>query len=183
MSFFCFLQLHSFEIYWDPIWRHDVSITNPKKVSMIKDLNSEACIGLLVNNYIGRIGYISKENVDIIPITYYYDADQHSIISYSREGFKIDAMRKNKSVSFQVDEIETVNQWKSVLLYGTYEELSGSNAKRLLHEFSEGVKKNILKKENTSPKFIKEFSSKLSSIGSPVVYRINISEMTGKQRI
>ncbi|RTE55225.1 flavin mononucleotide-binding protein [Arenibacter aquaticus] len=150
---------------------------------MFKDLNTEACKHLLDANYIGRIGYISKNNADIIPITYYYDADQHSIISYSGEGFKIDAMRKNESVSFQVDEIESVNQWKSVLLYGTFEELSGSDAKRLLHKFSEGVKKNISKKENASPKFIGEFSSKLSAIGSPVVYRINISGMTGKQRI
>lgn len=150
---------------------------------MFKDLNSESCKQLLASNYIGRIGYITKNNTDIIPITYYYDADRHSIISYSGEGFKIDAMRKNESVSFQVDEIENINQWKSVLLYGTFEELSGSDAKRLLHEFSEGVKKNILKKENASPKFIGEFSSKLRAMGSPVVYRINISGMTGKQRI
>jgi len=150
---------------------------------MFKELSIEACKHLLAGNYIGRIGYISKNNADIIPITYYYDADQHSIISYSGEGFKIDAMRKNESVSFQVDEIESVNQWQSVLVYGSYEELSGLDAKRLLHEFSEGVKKNISKKENSSPKFIREFSSKLSAIGSPVVYRINISGMTGKQRI
>lgn len=148
----------------------------------MKDLTKKECLKLLSNNYIGRIAYISKGTPDILPITYYYDPKQQSIITYSGEGGKIEAMRKNGSVSFQVDAITSVIEWKSVLLYGEYEELSGIDAKHLLHEFSEGVKKVILKKENANPQFIKEFSSKIDNDRTPIVYRINISEVKGKQR-
>jgi len=148
----------------------------------MKDLTKEECIALLTNNYIGRLAFISKGSPDILPITYYYDADMHSIITYSGEGSKIEAMRKNGSVSFQIDEITALDKWKSVLLYGEYEEMSGIDAKHLLYQFSEGVKKTALIKNNLSPNFISEFSSKVDSDNTPIVYRINISMIKGKQR-
>ena len=148
----------------------------------ITDLTSNECFQLLSDNYIGRIAFISKGNPEIIPITYYYDPDRNSIITYSGEGGKIESMRKNGAVSFQVDEIKSLINWKSILLFGEYEELSGIDAKHLLHSFSEGVKKIILKKEKASPKFISEFSSKIKSDGTPIIYRINISKIQGKQR-
>jgi hypothetical protein len=148
----------------------------------MKDLTKEECLALLGDNYIGRIAFISRGKPNILPITYYYDPETYSIIAYSREGGKIESMRKNGSVSFQVDEIVSVDRWKSILLHGKYEELSGIDAKHLLHVFSEGVKKLILKKNHIRPHFISEFSSKLDTEGAPIVYRINISEIKGKQR-
>lgn len=148
----------------------------------MKNLTKEACLKLLSTNYIGRIAYTTQGSPDIIPITYFYDSEHHSIITYSGPGGKIDAMRKNSSVSFQVDEITTLDKWKSVLLYGEFEELSGIDSKHQLHVFSEGVKKVILKRENLNPQFISEFSSKIESDSTPIVYRINILEIKGKQR-
>jgi nitroimidazol reductase NimA-like FMN-containing flavoprotein (pyridoxamine 5'-phosphate oxidase superfamily) len=148
----------------------------------VKDLTKKECIELLAENYIGRIAFISKGSPDILPVTYYYDEDTHSIITYSGEGGKIDAMRKNGEVSFQVDEITALDQWKSVLLYGEYEELSGIDAKHMLHEFADGVKEVILKKEKVLPQHISEFSSKVDTDKIPVVYRINIAKVKGKRR-
>jgi nitroimidazol reductase NimA-like FMN-containing flavoprotein (pyridoxamine 5'-phosphate oxidase superfamily) len=148
----------------------------------MEDLTTKECIALLGNNYIGRIAYILKGNPEIVPITYYFDPENNSIISYSSIGGKIEAMRKNNSVSFQVDEISNVVHWKSVLIHGEYEELQGITAKHLLHKFTEGVKMLVHKKEKTSPKFISEFSSKITDNGIPVVYRINIKEVVGRQR-
>lgn len=150
---------------------------------MIKDLGFGECIQLLCNNYIGHLAYIAGESPFVIPITYYYDQSHNSIISYSQEGHKIDAMRKNRSVSMEVDEIESVNRWKSVLAHGKFEELSGIDAKHLLHEFSNGVKEIINRKQTKKLQFISEFSSKLGAERtSPIVYRIQLLEITGKQR-
>ena len=148
----------------------------------MKNLSKQECLELLARNYLGRIAFISGGSPDILPITYFYDSDKHSIITYSGQGGKIDAMRANDAVSFQVDEIMALDKWKSVLLYGEYEEIRGIDAKHLLHEFSEGVKKIIMKKEAKSPEFISEFSSKVGSDKIPIVYRINIYEIKGKQR-
>ncbi|PKD17274.1 hypothetical protein APR41_18625 [Salegentibacter salinarum] len=136
---------------------------------------------LLADNYIGRLGYISRGRGEIIPITYYYDPEQKSILTYSGQGGKIEAMRKNPLVTFQVDEISSLEKWKSVLLYGTFEELEGTDAKYILRLFSEGVKKAIKNKGIPCPDFIENFSSKSNS-DAPIVYRINIDEINGRQR-
>jgi len=151
---------------------------------MIKDLDSKECIKLLQNNYLGRLAYIRGKNPYVIPITYYYyDKADHSIISYSLEGHKIDAMRKKKLVSLAVDEIESITSWKSVLVHGKFEELGGADAKNLLREFSQGVKNIINSDADKNVQFIHEFSSKLGAEeASPIVYRIKIDEITGKYR-
>ncbi len=149
---------------------------------MIKDLKAKESLKLLSENYIGHLGFINQSVPYVVPITYYYDAEHHSIISYSGEGHKIEGMRENRLVSMEVDDIKTVNQWRSVAVQGEFEELSGIDAKYLLHEFAEGVKRNILQKEKESHRFIGEFSSKLTTQGNPIVYRIKIAEITGKYR-
>lgn len=148
----------------------------------MKTITSTESTQILAENYIGRLGYISKERVEIIPITYYLDPEHNSILSYSGQGNKIDAMRKNPLVSFQVDEITNLEKWKSVLLYGRFEELTGIDAKYILRIFSEGVKKVIKNKEHSYPNFIQNFSSKAESSDTPIVYRINIQEVTGRER-
>jgi|SRR5665811_1306574 len=146
------------------------------------DLTTTECINLLIDNYSGHLGFIAKDSPFVPPISYYYDRQDHEIISYSAEGHKIDAMRKNPSVSLVVEKIQSVYNWQSVLVHGTFEEIKGTSAKQKLHRFTEGVKGVILSKEERKTEFISEFSSKLYSHGVPVVYRIKILEMTGKRK-
>ena len=148
----------------------------------MKNISALECIKILSNNYIGYLAYLHQKQSFVVPITYYYDKDDNSIISYSGEGQKIDAMRKNKQVSFEVTEIKSINNWQSILVQGIYNELEGSTAKYYLHEFAKGVKKLISEKDKDAVKFISEFSSKITSGKIPVVYRIQITDIIGKQR-
>ncbi|AVR46823.1 flavin mononucleotide-binding protein [Christiangramia fulva] len=148
----------------------------------MKTLTREECLNILSHNYIGRIAYTAKGNPEIVPITYYFDPAQEAIISYSGEGNKINCMRKNPIVSFQVDEIETLVKWKSVLVKGSFEELSRSDAKHMLHSFSEGVKKIILDKKNKNLTYLKEFSAKMDAPDESIIYRIKISDIQGRKR-
>ena len=113
-------------------------LKDDKKI-MIKNLKAKESIHLLRDNYIGRLAFISQGNPYIVPITYYYDETSNSILGYSAEGHKMNAMRKNRSVSLEVDEIISVNNWQSILAHGVFEELQGSEAKFLLHWFAQGV--------------------------------------------
>lgn len=149
---------------------------------MIRNLNKKECEQLLNTNYIGHLAYLSGKTPLIVPITYYFNKPSNQIICYSSEGQKIRAMRKNKYVSLSIDEIISVNQWKSLLIEGIFEELEGPDAKYYLHEFAKGVKKIMLEKEQKHTRFISEFSSKLESDEIPIVFRINIIAITGKQR-
>lgn len=146
------------------------------------DLSENECINVLLDNYIGNLGYMANDIPYVIPITYFYDQESKCIISYSAEGHKIKEMRKHKNVAFNVQEITSITNWKSVLAHGTFEEMDRIDAKQLLHKFSDGVKSLILKKEHKSTEFISEFSNKLYSRGIPIVFRIHIDEITGKRK-
>lgn len=149
---------------------------------MIKDLKLEECLEILGNNYLGHLGYISGKSPFVIPITYFHDTANKSILSYSVNGHKIDAMRRYKHVSIQVEHIASIQDWSSVLVHGTFEELSGSAAKKYLHNFSQGVQGTIEHAKGEKPKFIQDFSSRLQDREMPIVYRININDITGKIR-
>ncbi|MGB5419933.1 pyridoxamine 5'-phosphate oxidase family protein [Algibacter sp.] len=149
---------------------------------MITDLKKQECLKILKNNYIGHMAYVYKNSPFIIPITYFYDKTNIIIIGYSGEGHKTNALRLNNAVAFEVSEITSVNEWRSILIKGTFEELSGPDAKFYLHEFSQGLKHLIAKKEKKDVEFIYEFSGKTHFEASPVVYRIKMETITGKQR-
>jgi nitroimidazol reductase NimA-like FMN-containing flavoprotein (pyridoxamine 5'-phosphate oxidase superfamily) len=150
---------------------------------MIKNIKKDECYKIIDENYVGHLGYLSGITPFVIPITYYLNTDDKSIICYSEKGHKIDAMRNNKIVTLEIENIKSVNNWKTVLIQGQYEELDGSTAKYHLHKFSKGIKARVLKEEKISIESINQFSSKINKGKSiPVVFRINIEDISGKQR-
>jgi len=149
---------------------------------MIKDLKISECLELLGNNYIGRLAFVMGKSPYIVPITYFHDAEEKSILSYSAEGHKLEAMRQHDSVAFQVDDIESIQNWRSVQVHGKFEALTGSTAKKYLHRFAEGVQETIARLKGEHPKFIQDFSARLQNGNVPVVYRIQITDITGKVR-
>ncbi|WP_405575751.1 pyridoxamine 5'-phosphate oxidase family protein [Winogradskyella sp. Asnod2-B02-A] len=150
---------------------------------MFRVLNEKESIALLMLNYIGNISYIYREKPFVVPITYFFDFANNVIIGYSAEGHKINAMRKNNHVSLIVSDVESINDWKSVLAHGTFQELSGSAAKAKLHQFSLGVKDLIINKEHRKLDYLSEFSSKIDKNKMPVVFQINVNEITGRMRM
>ncbi|MBT8244448.1 MAG: flavin mononucleotide-binding protein [Winogradskyella sp.] len=149
---------------------------------MIQKLDNSKCKLLLSQNYIGQLSYIFNDRPYIVPITYFYDALQNAIIGYSGKGHKIRALRINRDVAVGVYEVDSVNNWKSVLVQGSYREFEGSTAKINLHKFSEGVKEIISNKEGKNLKYISEFSSKIYKEGPPIVFKIDIEDIIGKER-
>jgi len=149
---------------------------------MIKNLEHKEIMYLLSHNYIGYLAYLYRKRPFVVPITYYYYKKDQVLICYSGEGHKINAMRKNNSVSLSIADIDSVSNWKSVMVEGIFEELIGSNAKSSLHTFSLGVKGVIRKKEQQNLHFISEFSSKIYNDEVPIVFQIKIQEITGKKR-
>lgn len=147
---------------------------------MIKSLDREECEIVLRHNYIGHLAYIYRNRPYVIPITYFFKDNR--IICYSGEGHKIIAMRKHAPITMEVSEIDSVDQWKSIAIHGSYEEFDGSAAKSLLHDFSLGIKDIIMNKEHRDLNFISEFSAKIAKNDIPIVFVINIEDITGKKR-
>jgi uncharacterized protein len=89
---------------------------------MIGDLDQTQIEHLLREQQIGRIGIAGEGRVYVFPIAYGYDG--RFIYSVSHDGTKTRLMRGQPEVAFEVEAIESPAHWRTVLVHGTYEELT-----------------------------------------------------------
>ena len=75
---------------------------------------------------IGRIGVHADGKTYVVPVTFV--ADGEYVYGHSVLGQKIRMMRTNPEVGFEVDDIEDMANWRSVIAHGRYEELTGDMA-------------------------------------------------------
>lgn len=93
---------------------------------MLGALNDIQIDNLLRTEYVGRIGCHAEGFTYVVPVTYFFNG--HSILAHTRDGLKVELMRRNPKVCFEVDEIENLANWQSVIVQGTYHELTGRAA-------------------------------------------------------
>jgi len=77
---------------------------------------------LLQYQIVGRIGCHAGGTTYVVPISYAYDGE--SIIMHTHEGMKVNLMRQNPQVCFQVEDMPNMANWKSVITWGTFEEIT-----------------------------------------------------------
>lgn len=146
------------------------------------DLNPKQCATLLTTEHYGHLGCVSDDDVYVLPATYAFKAN--AIYSYTHEGKKVQAMRENPRVCFQVERVDMPKGWESVVCWGTYEELTDNDDRReaqllLAEKFAE------IWKKHEKIMIVSPLITDLNEIcaGKPgVLYRINIDRMTGKRR-
>lgn len=82
----------------------------------IRPLDQEAIRELLRRHNVGRIAYCFHNRVDIEPIHYVYADDW--IWARTSPGTKLSVVRRNWWVAFEVDEIDALFEWRSVVVHG-----------------------------------------------------------------
>lgn len=91
-------------------------------------LPPDAIEDLLENSLVGRIACCdhgvsgSDRRPFLVPLAYGYDGE--SVYAFSAPGRKIQIMRAQPLVSFEVDNAEAADRWSSVIADATYEELT-----------------------------------------------------------
>ena len=147
---------------------------------MIGNLNDEQILEVLKTNVLGRIGCTDGKKTYVVPVNYVFD--DKFIICHSVLGMKIRMMRKNPDVCFEVDEMKSFTDWKSVIVWGEYQELAEERDRysamklfvdRMIHmKISETAAPPEISAERVHPR----------SPGNikPIVYRIVIEEKTGR---
>ncbi len=93
---------------------------------MLGELNTREIERILRGNIIGRIGCHAFGKTYVVPITYAYDGC--AVYARSNEGMKLHMMRANPHVSFEVDCMDQVGNWESVIATGLFEEIAGDEA-------------------------------------------------------
>ena len=86
---------------------------------MLGDLTANQIETVLHREVVGRIGCHANSTTYIVPMTYAYDGQ--FVYGHTREGMKIDMMRMNPKVFFEVDVMENLSNWRSVIAWGCFE--------------------------------------------------------------
>lgn len=93
---------------------------------MTGELNETQMNNILSSQAIGRLACTDGRYPYIIPMTYTFDGNY--IYGQTFEGKKLDILRKNPSICFQVDIVADIYNWQSVIVYGRFEELVGEKS-------------------------------------------------------
>ncbi|MBS1946557.1 MAG: pyridoxamine 5'-phosphate oxidase family protein [Bacteroidetes bacterium] len=148
---------------------------------MFGTLSHEEIEAMLRKQYVCRIGCYAEGRIYVVPLSYAYDGEY--IYCHTQEGMKTRMMRENPGVCFEIDSLESGPTWKSVILWGRFEEVTGkkerSNAlKILLHRvypFIISKKMQLGRDWPFEPEDLNDIEG--------VVFRVNIEEMTGRYEV
>lgn len=147
---------------------------------MTGELTKEQIEDVLTENVYGRIGCNDNKKTYVVPVNYAYDGK--CIIAHSVMGMKISIMRKNPQVCFEVDEMKSFTKWKSVIVWGEYQELTKERERFYAMRFFVDRMMHIKISKTAIAPEISEGRVHLRSPGDvrPVIYRIIITEKTGR---
>lgn len=145
---------------------------------MFGTLNDAQIEKVLTTNLVGRIGCHVHGKTYVVPVSYAYKDD--CIYVHSFDGMKVEYMRQNPEVCFQVDALENMGNWQSVIAWGTFKELTDKaermegiqalSSRPFLGEVSETMKLG-----NVWP-FVSDDFDEVKGI----VFRILLTEKTGR---
>ncbi len=141
---------------------------------VITEMDRAACLALLHATRLGRLACANEGQPYIVPISFV--AQGNFLYGFSLIGRKIEWMRENAKACVQVDEIDTRRRWRSVVVYGRYEELPdrvGTKVQRdrawsLLSQTAQWWEPGGLKPAEGAPT-------------QHLFYRITMDEITGRQ--
>lgn len=150
---------------------------------MIGELSESQIDHLLRTEYIVRIGCYDKDRCYVVPISYVYH--DGCLYGHSGLGLKIESMRANPNVCFEIDHIEDLSTWQSVIAWGTYEELEGAEAETGMALLVDRLTPLISDKGGRLPHPWNEHGGSTEHIlhrasRHGVVFRIRISDKTGR---
>jgi nitroimidazol reductase NimA-like FMN-containing flavoprotein (pyridoxamine 5'-phosphate oxidase superfamily) len=159
--------------------RNNLYLSDIKLPAMLGELTKDQIEDMLKSNVIGRIGCTSPNRMYIVPVTYHYDGE--FVIGHTVEGMKINLLRQNPECCFEVDSIKDPANWRSVIAWGTFEELTGDDAKRALEKLVNRITPLTASETSHPPRMGPDASSRTSTFTqNPIIYRIRLKEKTGR---
>jgi uncharacterized protein len=146
---------------------------------MLGQLDHAEMEALLRSSVVGRIGCHADGRTYVVPITFVYE--DGAIIGHSANGLKMQMMRENPHVCFEVDAMEDLGNWRSVIAWGRFEELQGAEADHAMASLLTRLLPLAATSETSHPPkdLTRQHRAQLGELPA-VVYRISFTEMTGR---
>jgi Predicted flavin-nucleotide-binding protein len=133
---------------------------------------------VLKQQYIGRIGCHADGITYVVTISYAYDGAY--IYGHTAEGMKVNMMRKNPKVCFQVDDMVNMGNWNSVVVWGEYEELGISKERE--HALRQLLDRSLPAVTSKTVQLGEQWPFPPNDVQSieGIVFRIRVTEKTGR---
>lgn len=133
---------------------------------------------LLQQQLIGRIGCHANGFTYVVPVS--YACHGQFIYVHTQEGKKMEMMRQNPEICFQVDDTRNLANWRSVICQGLFEELTSEADKRIaLRQLQERIIPAFSSETmHLSPEW--PFPAGNDIIPGGIFFRILILEKTGR---
>jgi nitroimidazol reductase NimA-like FMN-containing flavoprotein (pyridoxamine 5'-phosphate oxidase superfamily) len=143
-------------------------------------MNDEQIEQVLRRELVGRVACHAQGRTYVVPVIYAYDGG--SIYGHSNDGMKIRMLRANPEVCFEVDHVESITNWQSVILWGRFQELEGEQATRAEQLLVERIKPLLLDRVKRSLYRLGDGEDAQGPMVEQraVVYRIAVAERTGR---
>ncbi|MDR0761030.1 MAG: pyridoxamine 5'-phosphate oxidase family protein, partial [Treponema sp.] len=132
-----------------------------------------------------RLGMADNGVPYVVPLNFGYEYQDDTLILYfhgAREGKKIDILKKNNRVCFEMDTGHQLTRGDSVCHYGfNYASIVGMGTVEFLEEAAEKIRAlNLLMKHQTGED--REFAYGEAELRAVAVYRLRVETVTGKRR-
>ena len=144
----------------------------------VQELAVEECRKALVRASFGRLACARENQPYVVPISFAVDSDD-DIYSFSMLGQKIEWMRNNPQVCLEIDSVNSLNDWISIVVLGRYEELPDIPDYRRRRQRAYEILQN--RAMWWQPGSVAVASHHDSRDLAPVFYRIKIEHLTGRR--
>ncbi len=147
---------------------------------MLGEMTDTEVEAFLQTETIGRIGCHARGMTYVVPVLYVFNGG--CVYGHSTEGRKIRMMRHNPEVCFEVDRVKAINDWRSVISWGQYEELTGDDGLEAMELLMRGlVREPQIRSDHPSYPVRTAGVRGPESEGIPiVVYRIRLTKTRGR---
>ncbi len=142
----------------------------------IHEMSKAECNDALSRVKYGRLACAYDNQPYVLPLNFAFDGNGY-LYCFTTLGQKIEWMRSNPLVCFEVDEVKNHNHWSSVIVFGSYEELPDKpEFETARSHLQECLQKRVMWWE---PAYIsQEHRDKPHSL-TPIFFRIKIESVNG----
>ena len=145
---------------------------------MLGELNETQVDHLLRAEVIGRIGFHADGITIVVPITYVYDSI--NIYGHSAAGTKINMTRKNPDVCFEIDSMQNMANWQSVIVWGKFEEITKKiDQKQAMKKLTDRIM-SLMTSETAQPTHGFKKGAQNAGRHEMILYRIKLYKKTGR---
>lgn len=144
----------------------------PTPTPQFRELDAKECHALLARHQVGRIAFTHRDRVDIEPIHYVYDDGW--LYGRTAPGAKLEVVSRNRWVAFEVDEVDALFEWRSVVVKGGFYFLRKDGSAQETATYDAAVK--ILRR------LVPETLTPTDPMPDRVIlFRIHIDEVNGRE--